>query len=70
MILRGGSVIRIVVATALLLLLPLVAMQVSDEVAAGVVGVWGVNAFFVALWVGSALLFLRARARLDVESTA
>lgn len=42
----------------------------TRPISSGVVGVWGGNALFVLLWVGSALLFRRASARAAVEATA
>jgi hypothetical protein len=63
---------RALFATALAqALVPVIAMIIwKPPITSGVVGVLGVNAFFVALWVGSALLFLRASARLEVEPSA
>jgi hypothetical protein len=63
---------RALLATALAqALVPAIAMIIwKPPMTSGVVGVLGVNAFFVALWVGSALLFLRAGARLEGEPTA
>ena len=50
---------------------PVIAMIIwKPPITSGVMRVLGVNAFFVALWVGSALLFLRASARLEGEPTA
>ena len=59
---------RALFATALAqALVPVIALiiwdpQVNSWVAAGVLGVFGLNAFFVMLFVGSALLFRRASA--------
>jgi hypothetical protein len=63
---------RALFATALAqALVPVIAMIIwKPPITSGVVEVLGVNAFFVVLWVGSALLFLRASARLEVEPTA
>jgi hypothetical protein len=56
-------------ATALAqVLVAVIALTVwNPPITTGAVPVLGVNAFFAVLWVGSALLFLRANARLEVE---
>ena len=52
-------------------LVPVVAIILwQPPMTSGLVRVLGVNAFFCALWVGSALLFRRASARLEIQPAA
>lgn len=62
---------RALFATALAqALVPVIALTVwKPPITSGVLQVLAVNAFFVALWVGSALLFLRASARREAQPT-
>ncbi len=65
---------RVLFATAgAQMLVPVIALiigppQVSSWGAAGVFGVFGLNGFFAALWVGSGLLFRRASASAPTQS--
>ena len=69
--LRPQGMVRVLLATALAqALVPVIALiinkpQVSSvEAFMGVLGVLGLNAFFVMMFIGSALLFRRSRIRL------